>query len=155
MPRPRPRTSKPHVLVVDPHGDSRDLIREILEYSGFRVSEAASAEDAASLAVVLAFDVVITDAALGGSPQDGVWLLARVQRQAEPPAVIALTGAPDRAADLARHDFAMVIIKPVDVMGLATAVRSVLEQNRRPRSGSRDAPYPPRSRQRSQSGWTR
>lgn len=45
MPAPRKRPSL-HVLIVEDHEDSRDMLRQILEYSGLGVSESATAEDA-------------------------------------------------------------------------------------------------------------
>jgi CheY-like chemotaxis protein len=127
MPAPRKRPSL-HVLIVEDHEDSRDMLRQILEYSGLHVSEAATADDALALATATRFDVVITDISLGGGIRDGVWLTQRLQRTAAPIPVVAMTGHKERQDELRRLGFAAVLIKPIDALNLAAIVQGVLRR---------------------------
>ena len=68
------------------------MLRQVLEYSGLRVSGAASVEQALVRTKNAEFDVVITDVSLSGGERDGVWLLKRVQQTTPQLPVIAITG---------------------------------------------------------------
>jgi CheY-like chemotaxis protein len=67
--------ARPHVLVVEDHHDSRDLLCEVLEASGFRASAAMSADAAMAIVTAGGVAVILTDVTLAGSERDGVWLL--------------------------------------------------------------------------------
>ena len=124
---PRKRPSL-HVLVVEDHDDSRDMLRQILEYSGLRVSESATADDALSMADATRFDVVITDISLSGGVRDGVWLTQRLHRVAPTIPVVAMTGHKERQDELMRLGFAAVLIKPIDALNLAAVVQGVIRR---------------------------
>ncbi len=55
-----------HILVVDDDARLRDLLREYLTQSGFRVSAAQSAADARNRMDVLAFDLIVLDLMMPG-----------------------------------------------------------------------------------------
>ena len=55
-----------HILVVDDDARLRDLLREYLTQSGFRVSAAQSAADARTRMDVLAFDLIVLDLMMPG-----------------------------------------------------------------------------------------
>lgn len=114
-----------HVLVVEDHDDSRDMLRQILEYSGLRVSESLAADEALAMAAGTPFDVVVTDISLGGGGRDGVWLLQRLQRTAPKLPVVAMTGFKEREHELIQLGFAAVLIKPIEALDLAAIVQSV------------------------------
>jgi DNA-binding response OmpR family regulator len=115
----------PEVLIVAGHEASRDMMREILESAGFRVTDASSAKDAAAAARSIPYDMVVTDVE-GDDGDGGVWLLRRLRAWGEPPPVIALTD--DRALEhaLGRLGFVAVLVKPIDALMLTAAVRDAI-----------------------------
>lgn len=122
---PSPGLAAPHVLIVEDHEDSRDMLRQVLEYSGLRVSGAASVEQALSRTKSTKFDVVITDVSLSGGERDGVWLLKRVQQTTPQLPVIAITGHKEREPELLELGFAVVLLKPLDALSLPVVVRNI------------------------------
>src|SRR5438128_555497 len=83
----------------------REMLREILESAGFRVTEARSANEAISAARSIPFDVVLTE--VEGSDHDiGVWLLRRIHALGEAPPVVALTNETGLEHELGRLGFA-------------------------------------------------
>jgi DNA-binding response OmpR family regulator len=69
------------ILMVEDEADVRDVLTATLQRAGYSVSTAASAEEAADLAVDDTFDLLITDVVLPGI--SGVELAHRLQ-QAHP-----------------------------------------------------------------------
>jgi PAS domain S-box-containing protein len=67
-----------HVLVVDDHGDSRDLIRAVLETCGAEVDTAADVDEAMTAFVQRVPNVLISDIGMPG--QDGYDLIQKVRR---------------------------------------------------------------------------
>jgi signal transduction histidine kinase/CheY-like chemotaxis protein len=67
-----------HVLVVDDHGDSRDLIRAVLETCGAEVDTAADVDEAMTAFVHRVPNVLISDIGMPG--QDGYELIQKVRR---------------------------------------------------------------------------
>ena len=55
---------KPLVLVVDDYQDAREMYAEYLEFSGFRVAEAANGAEALDKAFALLPDVILMDLSL-------------------------------------------------------------------------------------------
>ena len=56
--------TKPLVLVVDDYQDAREMYAEYLEFSGFRVAEAANGAEALDKAFALLPDVILMDLSL-------------------------------------------------------------------------------------------
>jgi two-component system, cell cycle response regulator DivK len=56
--------AKPLVLVVDDYQDAREMYAEYLEFSGFRVAEAANGAEALEKAFALLPDVILMDLSL-------------------------------------------------------------------------------------------
>jgi CheY-like chemotaxis protein len=125
----RHKTSAPaHVLVVEDHDDSRDLLRQMLEHGGLRVSEASTAEQAVALADATTFDAVITDVSLTSGTRDGIWLLKRLQahpRNSHAP-VIAVTGRKERQMELSGRGFFTVMMKPIEILQLGAVIRGAM-----------------------------
>jgi CheY-like chemotaxis protein len=102
--RPEPRAPAPpraagaaptldgrRVLVVDDNGDSRELVRAVLEAAGAEVTTAGSAAEALACLATAPIDIVVTD--LGMPIADGYDLLRALRQLPAGPAipVIALT----------------------------------------------------------------
>ena len=106
-----------HVLAVDDSPDVLDLVVEILQRSGARVTAAGSAEQALVLLEQERPDVLVSDFEMPG--RDGLWLIEQVRRLpsarggATPAACLTgLTGPEDRARIL-RAGFQYHVPKPV------------------------------------------
>ena len=114
-----------HVIVVDDHDDTLDMMRHFLERRGMRVSTAASADDALRIVADLPVDVIVTDLSLGGE-HDGLWLLDRVRRHGVAIPLIAMTGHAERISELHSVGFAAVFVKPIvqhdDLVGVIRGV---------------------------------
>jgi diguanylate cyclase len=111
-----------HILIVDDHGDTLDLLQQTLTFAGAAVRAVPSAREA--LAAVDDVDVIVTDYSMPGDT--GRWLLERVGERLRPVPVIVLTGYADLyVAELAKAPFARVLRKPMDPWALCRVVREV------------------------------
>jgi CheY-like chemotaxis protein len=115
------------VLFVDDEEGVRDVAREFLEDSGFRVALACSAEEALALFTGGGFDAVVTDYKMPGS--NGVELARELRRLQPGMPIVLLTGflsALDRQslADL----FDDILEKPLGVAELGRVVASRLSR---------------------------
>jgi CheY-like chemotaxis protein len=132
------------VLVVDDEVVVLTVLREALRRGGYRVTTAASAEEAIDLMRKRRFDLVLTDKNLPGA--SGLEVL-RVARTLDPaPAVVLITGYSSydsavEALDIGAHDY---IEKPIrDVEQLRFRIRRALsrrdEQMARARASTQDS----------------
>jgi CheY-like chemotaxis protein len=126
------------VLVVDDEAVVLTVLREALRRGGYRVTTAASAEEAIDLMQKRPFDLVLTDKNLPGASGLDVLRAARALNPA--PAIVLITGFSSldsavEALDTGAHDY---IEKPIrDVEDLRARIRRALsrrdEQLARPR----------------------
>jgi len=128
---PRNISSRPLVLVVDDHADTRDLYLQGLVAFGFEAIEAADSEQAYRRAWDVHPDIVVTDLTLRGCG-DGWQLLHDLRREArtrEIP-VVVLTGHDAPAfRERAEHEgCAGFLVKPCLPDDLATQLRRVLDR---------------------------
>jgi CheY-like chemotaxis protein len=112
-----------HVLLVEDHADSRELMRTALEYCGAFVTTPTSVERAKGLLHAVRPDIIVTDITM---PDDGLGLMREVmatihQLGIRVPA-IAVTAFHGRRQDLLAEGFAEVIEKPLDPVGLCRHV---------------------------------
>src|SRR6266851_1318443 len=117
------------VLIVAEPKATREMMREILESTGFRVTEARSAKEAVSAVRSIPFDVILTEVE-GDDDDVGVWLLRRLHAWGEASPVIALTDHRELEHELGRLGFAAVLVRPVDAADLIAVVRRVVERHR-------------------------
>jgi ribonuclease P protein subunit RPR2 len=104
-----PSTARRRVLIVDDDAPLRLLLRTTFPADEFDVREAASAEEASSLALFLKPDVVVLDVGLPG--RSGLSLAAELQARPEvTTTVILLTGA-DTSASEAREAGAHALLR--------------------------------------------
>lgn len=129
--RQRNLPSRPLVLVVDDHDDTRELYVLGLAAFGFDAIEAADCDCAYRRAFDCHPDIVVTDLRLPG--RDGWQLLHDLKCEArtrEIP-IVLLTGYDEPSLRArARHDgFAGFFVKPCSPDQLATGLRHVLERS--------------------------
>jgi CheY-like chemotaxis protein len=117
------------VLVVDDEAVVLTVLREALRRGGYRVTTAASAEEAIDLMKKRRFDLVLTDKNLPGASGLDVLRAARVLDPA--PAIVLITGYSSydsavEALDIGAHDY---IEKPIrDVDDLRFRIRRALSR---------------------------
>jgi CheY-like chemotaxis protein len=139
----RPATVVPtghEVLVVDDEAVVLTVLREALRRGGYRVTTAASAEEAIELMKQRRFDLVLTDKNLPGA--SGLEVLKAARTLSPAPAIVMITGYSSldsavEAMEIGAHDY---IEKPIhDVDDLRQRIRRALsrrdEQLARPRLG--------------------
>jgi CheY-like chemotaxis protein len=128
--RPRNRPTRPLVLIVDDHDDTRDLYVQGLGLFGFEAIGAADGQQACRRAWEFHPDIVVTDLVLRGG--DGWQLIEDLQRDARTRhiPVVLLTGhAAESLRERAeREGCAGFFVKPCLPDELATELRNVLDR---------------------------
>ncbi|MBM3852846.1 MAG: response regulator [Verrucomicrobia bacterium] len=81
---------KKHILLVDDEAPIREILAQMLDESGYRVSQAESAVEAQNLARTDAPDLIISDLQLEES--DGLTMITQLKAQRPDLPVILLTG---------------------------------------------------------------
>ena len=103
-----------HILVVEDHDDSREMLRHFLEGAGHRVSEAADGSTAVAEALRLRPDVAVIDVGLPGL--DGFEVAKRIRAaQLAPIRLIALSGhgLPQDRSRAREAGFDEHLVKPI------------------------------------------
>lgn len=124
--------SQPHILVVDDEPDIRDLVREILEDEGYRVSVAENGESARLAFARGAPDLVLLD--IWMPDVDGITLLREWSSGNGtdcPVVVMSGHGTVETAIEATRlgaHDF---VQKPISLARLLAIVSQALESGRK------------------------
>jgi CheY-like chemotaxis protein len=117
------------VLVVDDEAVVLTVLREALRRGGYRVTTAASAEEAMDLMQKRRFDLVLTDKNLPGA--SGLDVLRAARALTPSPAIVLITGYTSydsavEALDIGAHDY---IEKPIrDVEDLRFRIRRALSR---------------------------
>jgi DNA-binding response OmpR family regulator len=111
------------VLVVDDEERVRTFLSRALAGEGHEVAEAASGNDAICQLAKSQADLVLLDLVMPG--MDGLTALEAITRDAEPPAVIVLSGIADVGARVAalEHGAADFVSKPFHLSELLVRVR--------------------------------
>jgi len=120
-----------HILVVDDEGAIRYSVSKTLQRVGYRVSEAASGEEALEHIDDQEFDVVLTDIRMEPGI-DGVELLRQIKDRTPDASVILMTGYASlgtaiEALRLGAHDY---LIKPSSSQDIKTSVSEGLNRSR-------------------------
>ena len=117
------------MLVVDDEAVVLTVLREALRRGGYRVTTAASAEEAIDLMHKRRFDLVLTDKNLPGA--SGLDVLRAARNLNPAPAIVLITGYSSfdsavEALDIGAHDY---IEKPIrDVEDLRFRIRRALSR---------------------------
>ena len=117
------------VLVVDDDTDTREVVREILQYAGAKVITSGSARETRALIDRFQPDVLIADI---GMPEEDGYTLIQTIRASEPGSrhlpAIALTAhtRPEDVDHALKAGFHAHIAKPVDASRLVSSIVSLL-----------------------------
>ena len=114
----------PHVLVVDDEIGIRELLKEILEDSGYRVSTASSADEAGRRLKAERPDLVLLDLSL--PDRDGLSLIrewASTRNFRTPVVMLSAYGSVDNAVEATRLGASDFLEKPVALPKLLAAVK--------------------------------
>jgi len=120
---PQPSSGGLHILVVEDHEDSREMLRHFLESAGHRVTEAADGPTAVAEALRLRPDVAVIDVGLPGL--DGYEVAKRIRdAQVASIRLIALSGhgLPQDRSRASEAGFDEHLVKPVTPQELADAL---------------------------------
>jgi two-component system cell cycle sensor histidine kinase/response regulator CckA len=124
-------TGTEHVLVVDDEKEIRETCRMMLSHLGYTVTTAATPLEVMNLieAAQPRIDLVITDQTM--PKMTGVELTRKIRLLYPDIPVVLCTGYSDRLNyDIARESGACdLVMKPVDLRGLGTAVRAALDMS--------------------------
>ncbi len=127
---PQNESPRGRILLAEDEDLLRWSIERCLAGRGFSVTTAADGAQAAALLSGAAFDVVVTDLALGGV--DGLALAAEARRIRPETQVVVITGQGSKEAVLSalRHGVADFIEKPFDLDQLLLTVERTIEKAR-------------------------
>ncbi len=127
---PASSSSEPRVLIIDDDEHIRAALRRMLEFSGFEIEMAASAEEARAFleGASGSLDAIICDLHLPG--ESGIVLyewLCRAQPQLAAATLVVTGGGSDGESDrFIREHPERVVMKPVDARGLVSKLRALL-----------------------------
>ncbi len=117
------------VLVVDDRGASRELIRAVLENTGYEVSEAGDGHEAVQIALQIQPDLILLDLQMPNLDGYGALKLIRSDPRLAKLPVVALTASAmqgDREKALSAG-FTGYISKPVKLSFLRTELARLLQ----------------------------
>lgn len=102
------------ILLLEDHGESRDIIARLLVHCGHTVTVASNLEEASDLLEKMPFEVLLSD--IGLPDGDAFDLVAEAKRSLRVMKTVALTGrATDQDRELGRQaGFDHFLTKPVD-----------------------------------------
>lgn len=117
------------ILIVDDEQSIRDTLREILDYEGYEIEEAADGEIALKLIKKYNYDVVLCDIKM--PKLDGIELLERSKEVAGdlPFIMISGHGTVETAIEATKKGAFDFISKPPDLNKLLITVRNAIEKN--------------------------
>ncbi len=121
---------EPHILIIDDHEDSREMLSTVLELNGFSAAHASDGEEAlAALAGGLRPSIIVLDWRMPG--MDGATFLAELQRTkayTSIPVVVVSAHAALQTSRPATH----VLVKPIDPDELIDLIRTLMPSSRAP-----------------------
>jgi CheY-like chemotaxis protein len=122
----RKRPPSQHVLVIDDDRDSREIVRQMLEWGGIEVKTASGGREGIRLASSDPPAVVFLD--LDMPQMSGVEVLRALRRLPETStvAVAALTGVPEALDSVADIKFDWVLTKPVPADQLVSIAKALI-----------------------------
>lgn len=117
-----------HVVVVDDHGDIRDLVRRYLEQQNFKVSVADSGANLRRLLERQTVDLIILDIMMPG--EDGISVCRHLRTTSDIPIIFltAMSEDTDRIVglELGADDY---LVKPFNPRELLARIRAVLRRS--------------------------
>lgn len=120
-----------HIVVVDDHGDIRDLVRQYLEQQGYKVTAVESGSALRRLLEKQTADLIVLDVMMPG--EDGLSVCRHVRASAGIPIIFltAMTDDTDRiiGLELGADDY---LVKPFNPRELLARIRAVLRRSANP-----------------------
>jgi two-component system cell cycle response regulator DivK len=117
-----------HILVIEDNDKNRKLARDVLQYRGYRVSEAISAEDGLALAAAEPPDLVLMDIQLPG--MNGIQALERLRAAESTRAipVVAFTASvmPQDRHTIMGAGFNAFVSKPIAIKEFTDVIAQLL-----------------------------
>ena len=117
----------PHILVVDDDTRLRDLLRKYLRDNGFRVTTAATADEAYRKLGGLEFDLLVVDVMMPG--QNGLDFTAKLRRESAVP-ILLLTamGEPESRIEGFERGADDYLAKPFEPRELVLRIEAILRR---------------------------
>src|SRR5216684_4848939 len=118
-----------HALVIDDERPVRDFVCTVLENDGWKVTRAASAEEAFEMLTHENWPIVFCDVMLGGA--DGFAVLRKFKEELPETKVVLMTGHGSAAGALdatafGAYDYLLKPFGPEELQSLSTALREQL-----------------------------
>jgi DNA-binding response OmpR family regulator len=140
-----PPPPPPIVLLVEDDPDTREMYHAALEFEGFWVADAPSADEALNFAAQLQPDAIVTDLGLKGRT-DGVAFAQQLRSEARTAhiPILAVTGRDRRDIFAPDGVFAEILTKPIAPDELIRRIRDLLahSEDLRKRSAAARAKVP-------------
>jgi two-component system response regulator (stage 0 sporulation protein F) len=116
-----------HILIVDDELDLRELLAQMLESEGFRVSQASGGRMALEILKKESVDLVISDVRMPDG--DGVELLKNIKAtNPKLPLVIMITGFSDSSeAQILKLGAHAMFMKPFDTDAFSQAIHAAID----------------------------
>jgi two-component system phosphate regulon response regulator OmpR len=133
----------PHILVVDDDRRIRSLLQSFLAENGFRISVAASAQEAREQMRIMSFDLVVLDIMMPGETGLSLARSLRENGNAVPVLMLsALAETSDRIAGLesGSDDY---LAKPFEPRELLLRIRGLLRRQEQPARGRTEIAFGP------------
>ncbi len=125
------KTHRPaKILIVDDEKPIRDALRMVLEYEGFKILEAADADEAKTvLDDHVDVDVALVDVMLPG--RDGLAVLSEIRKRPSAPEVIMISGhaTVQTAVEATKRGAFEFLEKPLSTDRVLLTIRNALNQN--------------------------
>ena len=114
-----------HILVIDDDDRLRDLLRRFLEESGFRVTDAANADDAKHYMTGTSFDLLVIDVMMPGI--SGIELMKSIRKTSDVPALfLTAMGETENRIEGLEAGADDYIAKPFEPRELILRIRRIL-----------------------------
>ncbi|MGH7266645.1 MAG: response regulator [Candidatus Rokuibacteriota bacterium] len=118
------------ILIVEDHEKNRKLVRDVLQFKGYRTIETETAEEGLELARARRPALILMDIQLPG--MDGMTALHRLREDPDtcgiPVIAVTASAMTHSRQDILAAGFDDYQSKPIDVMAFLEAVRRILER---------------------------
>ena len=115
------------ILIVEDNEKNRKLLRDVLQFKGYRTIEAESGEDGVTLATQHKPDLVLMDYQLPGI--DGIEAFRRIRNASAtahiPIVAVTASAMPEETKKMKEAGFDGFLTKPINVKGFVQAVADV------------------------------
>ena len=117
-----------HILVIDDDERLRILLRRFLEESGFRVTDAASANEARQILQGIAFDILVVDVMMPG--ETGIEFLSDLRKKDPIPALfLTARSETERRIEGLEAGADDYMSKPFEPRELVLRIKRILQRN--------------------------